>query len=274
MPSATSTPLLDTTPQTKIMDAGEMSLLDRTKDVKGVLDSSWSLATVADSRNPASKQDDPTSTMVAQENLNPRLSIAPLPGRLRMYVPPANFGAVETNSIYRSGYPTSKNFDFIKSLSIRTILYVLKEYITFMDQNHIRHYQIHIPANKDGKVNITSETMATALAVVLNRNNHPLLIHCNRGKTQYVQNDPAIAEYRDYSYPKCREDDMHFIRSFDPSIVLPIAQSQGWLPTPPPEPNDGFWHLKHQTKIPTYEDVAAIKTNDEHRDQVARISVK
>lgn len=63
--------------------------------------------------------------MVAQEeNLNPKLSIAPLPGRLRMYVPPANFGAVETNSIYRSGYPTSKNFDFINSLNIRTILCV------------------------------------------------------------------------------------------------------------------------------------------------------
>ena len=67
---------------------------------------------------------------------------------------------------------------------------------------------------------------------------------------------------------------MRFIKSFDPSIVLPIAQSQGWLPTPPPEPNDGFWHLKHQTEIPSYEDVAAIKTNDGHRDQVTRISVK
>lgn len=67
---------------------------------------------------------------------------------------------------------------------------------------------------------------------------------------------------------------MRFIRSFDPSIVLPIAQSQGWLPTPPPEPNDGFWHLKQHTKIPTFEDVAAIKSTDEHRDQIARISVK
>jgi tyrosine-protein phosphatase SIW14 len=93
-------------------------------------------------------------------------------------------------------------------------------------------------------------------------------------KTQYIQNDPAIAEYRDYSHPKSREDDMRFIKSFDPSIVLPIAQSQGWLPTPPPEPNDGFWHLKHQTEIPTYEDVAAIKSSDEQRDQITRISVK
>ncbi|THV67106.1 hypothetical protein D6C78_09883 [Aureobasidium pullulans] len=245
-----------------------------------------------DSDAKVSKKDASKTAQVAQENMNPRPSIAPLPGRLRMYVPPVNFGAVETNSIYRSGYPTSKNFDFINSLNIRTILTLVpeplsEEYITFMEENHIRHYQIHIPANKDGKINITPETMATALAVVLNRNNHPLLIHCNRGKhrtgcvtacfrkTQYVQNEPAIAEYRDYSYPKCRDDDMRFINTFDPSIVLPIAQSQGWLPTPPPEPNDGFWHLKPQTKIPSYEDVAAIKPNDEPRlDSGPRISVR
>ncbi|KAI4823154.1 hypothetical protein E4T44_10146, partial [Aureobasidium sp. EXF-8845] len=222
MPTASSTPLLNSTPQPFNMDARELSLLkpvaSQVDDVKG------------------SKQDDSTTKMVAQENLNPRLSIAPLPGRLRMYVPPVNFGAVETNSIYRSGYPTSKNFDFINSLNIRTILTLVpeplsEEYVTFMDQNHIRHYQIHIHSNKDGKINITPESMATALAVVLNRNNHPLLIHCNRGKhrtgcvtacfrkTQYIQNDPAIAEYRDYSHPKSREDDMRFIKSFDPSIV-------------------------------------------------------
>ncbi|KAG9983641.1 hypothetical protein KCU72_g22169, partial [Aureobasidium melanogenum] len=156
MPSATSTPLLEPTSKATNMDAREVPLIDSPKDVKG------------------SKQDDSTPTVVSQENLNPKLSIAPLPGRLRMYVPPTNFGAVETNSIYRSGYPTSKNFDFIKSLSIRTILTLVpeplsEEYITFMEQNHIRHYQIHIPANKDGKINITPETMATALAVVLNR---------------------------------------------------------------------------------------------------------
>jgi tyrosine-protein phosphatase SIW14 len=64
-----------------------------------------------------------------------------------------------------------------------------EEYTTFMDQNHIRHYQIHIHSNKDGKINITPEAMATALAVVLNRNNHPLLIHCNRGKVSSRYSD-------------------------------------------------------------------------------------
>jgi hypothetical protein len=114
------------------MHARELSLLKpvagQVKDVKGMSDFPSSL----DRRwleKTGSKKDDSTTKMVAQENLNPKLSIAPLPGRLRMYVPPANFGAVETNSIYRSGYPTSKNFDFINSLNIRTILYVSELYI-------------------------------------------------------------------------------------------------------------------------------------------------
>lgn len=93
-------------------------------------------------------------------------------------------------------------------------------------------------------------------------------------KTQYMSNEAALTEYCDYSYPKCREDDMRFIKSFDSSVVLPIAQSQGWLPTPPPEPSEGFWHLKQPTKMPTYEDVAAINSTDEHHDQATRISVR
>jgi tyrosine-protein phosphatase SIW14 len=86
-----------------------------------------------------------------------------------------------------------------------------------------------------------------------------------------MNNDAAIAEYRDYSHPKSREDDMRFIKSFDPSTVLPMAQSHGWLPTPPPEPSDGFWHLKQSTKMPTYDDIAAINSSG---DQTSRISVR
>jgi hypothetical protein len=153
--------------------------------------------TSADEESTAAKQD--------LNKMNRRLSIAPLPGRLRMYCPPKNFGAVEKGSIYRSGYPTSDNFDFISSLDIKTIMFVSflsllhhvleltfsstlvpeplpEDYTTFMQETKIRHHHIHIPANKDGIINITPEIMATALGVVLNRDNHPLLIHCNRGK--------------------------------------------------------------------------------------------
>lgn len=55
-------------------------------------------------------------------NTSRKLSIAPLPGRLRMYVPPVNFGAIEEGSIYRSGYPKPENYSFLASLNLKTIL--------------------------------------------------------------------------------------------------------------------------------------------------------
>lgn len=129
----------------------------------------------------SSKQD------AKSENKSPKHSPRIVPRRLRMYVPPTNFGAVEDGHVYRSGYPTEKSFDFIASLQVKTILTLVPEplsaeYSMFMRENNIRHVQIHIPANKDGIISITPERMGMALAVVLNRANHPMLIHCNRGK--------------------------------------------------------------------------------------------
>lgn len=50
-----------------------------------------------------------------------------------------------------------------------------------MQENGIRHFQIHIPGNKD-TANISTEHIASALTVVLDRRNLPILIHCNKGK--------------------------------------------------------------------------------------------
>jgi Tyrosine phosphatase family len=53
--------------------------------------------------------------------------------------------------------------------------------IEFMAQNGIRHFQVHIPANK-GTVCVPQCQMTEALGILLDRSNHPLLIHCNKGK--------------------------------------------------------------------------------------------
>lgn len=144
-----------------------------------------------------------------------------------------------------------------------------------MHENGIRHVQIHIPANKDGKIHITPERMCMALSVVLDRKHHPILVHCNRGKhrtgcvtaclrkVQSMSTERAIAEYRDYSYPKCRDDDMAFIKSFNPLALLPYAQSHGWPVTPPPEPIDDLWQGKKNTFTFSLEDMAACKVPEE-----------
>lgn len=55
------------------------------------------------------------------------------------------------------------------------------EYREFMRSAGIQHFQVHINANKGG-VRVQSCDMSRALNVVLDRSNHPILIHCNKGK--------------------------------------------------------------------------------------------
>ena len=118
--------------------------------------------------------------------------------------PPINFGDVAPG-IYRSSFPKVGNFEFMKTLGLRTILFVLssnisydranfsnrtlvdEEYpaanVEFNTSNGIRHVQVPIPANKDAFDVIAPDTMAKALEVLLNaKKYHPVLVHCNKGK--------------------------------------------------------------------------------------------
>lgn len=216
------------------------------------------------------------------KHILPCLRIAPVPSRLHMYKPPVNYGNVEKSAIFRSGYPEPENYDFLASLNLKTILTLVPEplskgYLQFMHKNGISHVQIHIPANKDGHIKITAQRMYMTLSVVLDRKHHPLLIHCNRGKhrtgcvtaclrkVQEASDEFAIAEYRDYSFPKCRIDDMRFIESFDPLGLATYAQSHGWPVTPPNElsSDDESYKTVEDGFAFSLEDIAAIKVPEE-----------
>jgi tyrosine-protein phosphatase SIW14 len=51
-----------------------------------------------------------------------------------------------------------------------------------MKENGIKHHQISMPGNKEPFVKIPPQAIKTALGVILDRRNHPVLIHCNKGK--------------------------------------------------------------------------------------------
>lgn len=51
-----------------------------------------------------------------------------------------------------------------------------------MTDNGINHVNIRIQPNKDPFLVISQCDMAAALAVVMDPSNHPILIHCNKGK--------------------------------------------------------------------------------------------
>ena len=99
-------------------------------------------------------------------------------------IPPDNFAMVNS-WVYRSSFPKKKHFPFLKTLGLRSVLtLILEDYpeqnIQFLDENGIRFFQYGIPGNKEPFVQIPSQTITAALATILDRRNHPMLIHCNK----------------------------------------------------------------------------------------------
>ncbi|KAJ2458775.1 tyrosine-protein phosphatase siw14 [Coemansia sp. RSA 2424] len=150
--------------------------------------------------------------------------------------PPENFAMV-CPYIYRSGMPKKRNYPFLKKLKLKSILtLILEEYPqqnqTFLHHNGIRLFQFGVAGNKEPFADIPEDVMCEALATLLDRRNHPILIHCNKGKhrtgclvgclrkLQEWSNTSIFDEYRRYSAPKSRSTDQQFIELFDVGPVL------------------------------------------------------
>ena len=101
-------------------------------------------------------------------------------------LPPDNFAMV-CPDIYRSSFPSKKHYPFLQSLGLRTVLTLVqddypKENADFFASEGINLVQIGIPGNKEPFVTIPDEKIRDALSIVLDKRNHPLFIHCNKGK--------------------------------------------------------------------------------------------
>ncbi|XWS19350.1 hypothetical protein CRYUN_Cryun31cG0007900 [Craigia yunnanensis] len=160
-----------------------------------------------------------------------------------LFVPPLNFAMVD-NGVFRSGFPDSANFSFLQSLGLRSIIYLCPESYPeinneFLKANGIRLFQFGIDGCKEPFVNIPEETIREALKVVLDIKNHPLLIHCNRGKhrtgclvgcLRKLQRwclSSIFDEYQRFAAAKARVSDQRFMERFDVSSLkhLPITFS-------------------------------------------------
>ncbi|KAJ2823062.1 tyrosine-protein phosphatase siw14 [Coemansia erecta] len=150
--------------------------------------------------------------------------------------PPENFAMV-CPYIYRSGMPKKRHYAFLKKLQLRSILtLILEEYPVqnqkFLESNGIRLFQFGVAGNKEPFADIPEDIMCEALRVLMDRRNHPVLIHCNKGKhrtgclvgclrkLQEWSNTSIFDEYRRYSAPKSRSMDQQFIELFDVRPVL------------------------------------------------------
>ncbi|KAF2625347.1 hypothetical protein BU25DRAFT_432971 [Macroventuria anomochaeta] len=170
-----------------------------------------------------------------------------VPDRLNMRIPPLNYGAVIPGSIYRCSYPEPANYGFIKDLKIKSILTLVPEpiapeYQSFMDEAGIQHFRVHIRANK-GEVRIDSCEMQRALRLIMDRTNHPIMIHCNKGKHRTgctvacfrricgLDMETTREEYHTYAGKKARFLDEVFFENFDLNLVMWMARQEGWAGT-------------------------------------------
>eukprot|EP01094_Clydonella_sp_ATCC50884_P023752 TRINITY_DN5772_c0_g1_i1.p1 TRINITY_DN5772_c0_g1~~TRINITY_DN5772_c0_g1_i1.p1 ORF type:complete len:204 (-),score=65.80 TRINITY_DN5772_c0_g1_i1:314-898(-) len=163
-----------------------------------------------------------------------------------LLIPPLNFAMV-AHGVYRSGYPNKKNHQFLRKLKLRSILYLCpEEYsqpnIEFMKENNIQLLHYGINGNKEPFVDIPEDRIRAALVDLLNVENHPLLIHCNKGKhrtgclvgclrkVQAWSLTYIFDEYRRFAGAKVRIMDQQFIELFDQrSIQYDDEKKPEWL---------------------------------------------
>eukprot|EP00762_Andalucia_godoyi_P006682 ANDGO_06157.mRNA.1 putative tyrosine-protein phosphatase At1g05000 len=138
--------------------------------------------------------------------------------------------------IYRSGYPQKKNFPFLKKLGLRSVLFMCpEEYlpanVEFSDRHGIQILQYGVEGNKEPFIDIPDDVIRAALVQLVDPSNHPILIHCNKGKhrtgvmvgalrkTQNWSLTAIFDEYRRFAGTKVRMLDQQFIELFVPPGV-------------------------------------------------------
>ncbi|EPS71210.1 hypothetical protein M569_03551, partial [Genlisea aurea] len=151
-----------------------------------------------------------------------------------LFTPPVNFAMVE-EGIFRSGFPDSANFAFLQTLNLRSIVCLCPEpypeaNVEFLRSNGIQLFQFGIEGCKEPFVNIPEDRIRDALGVVtVDVKNHPLLIHCKRGKhrtgclvgcLRKLERwclSSVFDEYQRFAAAKARVSDQRFIELFDVS---------------------------------------------------------
>ncbi|KAK4343676.1 hypothetical protein RND71_036770 [Anisodus tanguticus] len=156
-------------------------------------------------------------------------------------VPPTNFSVVEENCIYRSGFAQPSNFTFLQSLNLRSIIYLCpepypEENLEFLRINKIKLFQSGIDGTKEPTA-IPRSAITEALKVLIDVRNHPVLIHCKRGKhrtgclvgcLRKLQNwcdSSVVEEYKHFAGSKWRETDVRYLESFDVSCIRHCLES-------------------------------------------------
>ena len=172
--------------------------------------------------------------------------------RMHAFMVPKNFAQVVPN-LYRCSYPQVENLAFLRCLRLKSILTLVEEpyddaHCQFITQGSIHHFEISIKAHKKKGDRIDESHLLAALKEVCNPGNHPMLVHCNKGKhrTGCVMAcfrkmlgwrlEDVIAEYLKYAGVKARQLDIEYITSIDAEDLRQKLAFQIKSPRLPAEP--------------------------------------
>lgn len=168
-----------------------------------------------------------------------------------LLVPPLNFAMV-VPGIYRSGFYNARNYRFLKeSLGIRSVMYLSTESYTmhqvgqdnvvFMEENGIQMFSCQLGPHKEPFGGTDPEIIASALAILLDVRNHPVLVHDDKGKhragvligcLRKIQGWSLASIFHEYSLftrGSVRLIDLQWIEFFSQPIKLEVGYIPKWL---------------------------------------------
>ncbi len=136
----------------------------------------------------------PTPAAAAAAASAPSPYIIPLPPSLppcsirtsSLLIPPLSFSLV-CPGIYRSACPSQRNFDFLAGLGLKSIVYLCADAYPAESAAHFHSAGVNvrsfkIDGNREPFCSIDSALLAEALLFALDARNHPLLVHCSKGR--------------------------------------------------------------------------------------------
>ncbi|WWC87365.1 uncharacterized protein L201_002254 [Kwoniella dendrophila CBS 6074] len=163
-------------------------------------------------------------------------------------VPPINFSLV-VPGIYRSGHPNKKNFNFLKRLNLKNVIYLesLKDEnegesyridsLNFINENRINLFEFNLSKENNLFTLQGKQNLNDLLIIILNKQNYPILIHDDTGKNTSSLICSLIRKFQNWSLTSIfQESDlfagpaggseglglgeagMEFIASFDPKM--------------------------------------------------------
>ena len=167
-------------------------------------------------------------------------------------VPPTAFAMVAPH-IYRSGFPTRHNIEYLSRLNLRCIVKLhvgaahSEEVQSWVNAAGIEVVECCVAANKEPFVVADAEEIHKALRLILDPQRQPVLIHSLRGqarmgvviaclrKLQQWSYTTIIEEYRRFTGSGASLLDMQYIELFP---ITPAERAMLRAVTPPPEPNE------------------------------------